>query len=180
MPEAPPTLLEYFPKDWLLIVDESHVTVPQVGGMYRGDRARKSTLVEHGFRLPSALDNRPLNFEEWEKMIHQAVYVSATPGNYELEQSQGEIVEQLIRPTGLVDPELEVRPASRQVDDLLEEVRLRTAKGERVLVTTLTKRLAEDLTRYYTEKNVKVKYLHSDIETLERIEILRGSAAGRV
>ncbi|MBU6375109.1 MAG: excinuclease ABC subunit UvrB [Bdellovibrionales bacterium] len=176
--EAPPTLLEYFPKNWLLIVDESHVTVPQIGGMSRGDRARKSTLVEHGFRLPSALDNRPLNFEEWERSRNQVVYVSATPGEYELQQTAGEFVEQVIRPTGLLDPEVEVRPATTQVDDLLVEIRKRVEKKERVLVTTLTKKLAEDLTRYYTEKSVKVKYLHSDIDTLERIEILRDLRLG--
>jgi len=175
---APPTLLEYFPKDWLLIVDESHVTVPQIGGMYRGDRARKTTLVEHGFRLPSALDNRPLNFEEWENCLHQTVYVSATPGEYEIQKTGGEVVEQVIRPTGLLDPVVEVRPAGTQVDDLLGEIRARVERGHRVLVTTLTKKLAEDLTRFYTEKGVKVKYLHSDIDTLERIEILRDLRMG--
>jgi len=175
---APPTLLEYFPKDWLLMVDESHVTVPQIGGMYRGDRARKSTLVDHGFRLPSALDNRPLNFEEWEKSLNQVLFVSATPGEYELKQTHGEFVEQVIRPTGLLDPVVEVRPATAQVDDLLVEIRKRVEKKQRVLVTTLTKKLAEDLTRYYTEKSVKVKYLHSDIDTLERIEILRDLRLG--
>ncbi len=171
--EAPPTLLEYFPKDWLLIVDESHVSVPQIGGMYRGDRSRKMTLVEHGFRLPSALDNRPLNFEEWENSLAQTFYVSATPGNYELEKTKGEVVEQVIRPTGLVDPKVEVRPAQTQVDDLLVEIRKRVERKERVLVTTLTKKLAEELTHYYDSKGILVKYLHSDIETLERIEILR-------
>ncbi len=176
--EAPPTLLEYFPKNWLLMVDESHVTVPQIGGMYRGDRARKTNLVEHGFRLPSALDNRPLNFEEWEKSVGQALYVSATPGDYELKAASGEVVEQLVRPTGLLDPLVEVRPAGTQVDDLLVEIRARVERNERVLVTTLTKRLAEDLARYYQEKNVRVKYLHSDIETLERIEILRDLRLG--
>jgi len=176
--EAPPTLLEYFPKDWLLIVDESHVTVPQIGGMYRGDRARKSVLVEHGFRLPSALDNRPLNFEEWEKGLNQTLYVSATPGTYELEKSKGEVVEQVIRPTGLLDPLVEVRSARTQVDDLLVEIRKRVERNERVLVTTLTKKLSEDLTRYYQEQGVKVKYLHSDIETLERVEILRDLRLG--
>ncbi len=176
--EAPPTLLEYFPKDWLLIVDESHVTVPQIGGMYRGDRARKMNLVEHGFRLPSALDNRPLNFEEWEKSLARTIYVSATPGDYELKVSGGEIVEQVIRPTGLLDPVVEVRKATTQVDDLLVEIRKRVAKKERVLVTTLTKRLAEDLARFYQEKGIKVKYLHSDIDTLERIEILRDLRLG--
>ena len=171
--EAPPTLLEYFPKDWLLIVDESHVSVPQIGGMYRGDRSRKMTLVEHGFRLPSALDNRPLNFEEWENSLSRTFYVSATPGNYELEKTKGEVVEQVIRPTGLVDPKVEVRPAQTQVDDLLVEIRKRVERKERVLVTTLTKKLAEELTHYYDSKGILVKYLHSDIETLERIEILR-------
>ena len=176
--EAPPTLLEYFPKDWLLFVDESHVTVSQVGGMYRGDRARKMNLVEHGFRLPSALDNRPLNFEEFEKSMKRTIYVSATPGDYELLKSGGEVVEQVIRPTGLLDPICEVRPATNQVDDLLIEIRKRVERNERVLVTTLTKKLAEDLARFYQEKGVKVKYLHSDIETLERIEILRDLRLG--
>ncbi|OFZ01502.1 MAG: excinuclease ABC subunit B [Bdellovibrionales bacterium GWB1_52_6] len=176
--EAPPTLLEYFPKDFFLIVDESHVSVPQIGGMSRGDRARKTTLVEHGFRLPSALDNRPLNFEEWEKHLNQTVYVSATPGDYELKLTGGEVVEQVIRPTGLLDPRVEMRPATTQVDDLLQEIRKIVTKNERVLVTTLTKRLAEELTKYYTEQGVRVKYLHSDIETLERIEILRDLRLG--
>jgi excinuclease ABC subunit B len=176
--EAPPTLLEYFPKDWLLIVDESHVTVPQIGGMYRGDRARKMNLVEHGFRLPSALDNRPLNFEEWEGSLRNTLYVSATPGEYELEKAGGEVVEQVIRPTGLLDPIIEVRSARTQVDDLLVEIRKTVAKNERVLVTTLTKKLSEDLAKFYQEKGVRVKYLHSDIETLERIEILRDLRLG--
>jgi excinuclease ABC subunit B len=176
--EPPPTLLEYFPKDWLLIVDESHVTVPQIGGMYRGDRMRKMSLVEHGFRLPSALDNRPLNFEEWEKLLSQTIYVSATPGEYELKKTGGEVVEQVIRPTGLLDPVVEVRPAKSQVDDLLIEIRKRVERNERVLVTTLTKKFSEDLTRYYQERGVRVKYLHSDIETLERIEILRDLRLG--
>jgi len=171
--EPPPTLLSYFPEDFLLFIDESHVTVPQIGGMYRGDRSRKETLVEYGFRLPSALDNRPLNFEEFEATLHQAIYASATPAEYEMEKSQGVIVEQLIRPTGLVDPEVLVRPARNQVDDLLEEIRKRTEKSERVLVTTLTKRMAEDLTDYYQDLNVRVRYLHSDIETIERVEIIR-------
>ncbi|MBY0470838.1 excinuclease ABC subunit UvrB [bacterium] len=174
----PPTLLEYFPKDWLLIVDESHVSVPQIGGMFRGDRARKTTLVEHGFRLPSALDNRPLSFEEWEKCLNQTIYVSATPGVYELDQAKGEVVEQVIRPTGLVDPQVEVRKAQTQVDDLLTEIRKRVERQERVLVTVLTKRLAEELTRYYQQQGIRVKYLHSDIETLERIEILRDLRLG--
>ncbi|MCM2278689.1 MAG: excinuclease ABC subunit UvrB [Oligoflexia bacterium] len=176
--EPPPTLLEYFPEKWLLIVDESHVTVPQIGGMYRGDRARKSTLVEHGFRLPSALDNRPLNFEEWERMLNTTLYVSATPGDYELNRTAGEVVEQVIRPTGLLDPVVEVRPAATQVDDLLSEIRKRVERGDRVLVTTLTKKLAEELTTYYQKQGVRVKYLHSDIETLERIEILRDLRLG--
>ena len=174
----PPTLYEYFPKDFLLIVDESHVTVPQIGGMFRGDRARKMNLVEHGFRLPSALDNRPLNFEEWESSLSKTLYVSATPGDYELQKSGGEIVEQVIRPTGLLDPVCEVRPAGTQVDDLLGEIRKTVEKGDRVLVTTLTKKLAEDLTKYYQEQKVRVKYLHSDIDTLERIEILRDLRLG--
>ncbi len=176
--DAPPTLLEYFPKDWLLMVDESHVTVPQIGGMYRGDRARKTNLVEHGFRLPSALDNRPLNFQEWEKGLNQTVYVSATPGEYELTLAGGEVVEQVIRPTGLLDPVVEVRSARTQVDDLIGEIRKRVEKNERVLVTTLTKKLSEELAKYYQEKGLKVKYLHSDIETLERIEILRDLRLG--
>lgn len=171
--EAPPTLLDYFPKNYLLMIDESHVTVPQIGGMYRGDRARKMNLVEHGFRLPSALDNRPLNFQEFEATSGFRLYVSATPGTYELEQSEGEIVEQIIRPTGLIDPVVEVRPASSQVDNLLEEIKKVVAGGFRVLATTLTKKLAEDLTNYYAGCGVKVKYMHSDIETLERVEILR-------
>jgi excinuclease ABC subunit B len=171
--EPPPTLLSYFPNQFLLFIDESHVTVPQIGGMYRGDRSRKETLVEYGFRLPSALDNRPLNFAEFEACLDQAVYVSATPARYELDQSRGAIVEQLIRPTGLMDPEVIVRAARSQVDDLLEEIRKRAERKERVLVTTLTKRMAEDLTDYYQDLNVKVRYLHSDIETLERVEIIR-------
>ena len=171
--EPPPTLLSYFPDSFLLFIDESHVTVPQIGGMYRGDRSRKETLVEYGFRLPSALDNRPLNFGEFEACLDQVVYVSATPARYELERSRGGIVEQLIRPTGLMDPALIVRPARNQVDDLLEEIRQRSERKERVLVTTLTKRMAEDLTDYYQDLNVKVRYLHSDIETIERVEIIR-------
>ena len=171
--EPPPTLLNYFPEDFLLFIDESHVTVPQIGGMYRGDRSRKETLVEYGFRLPSALDNRPLNFEEFEATCNQVIYVSATPANYEIEKSRGVVVEQLIRPTGLTDPDLIVRPARTQVDDLLEEIRKRTEKNERVLVTTLTKRMAEDLTDYYQDLGVRVRYLHSDIETIERVEIIR-------
>ncbi|HEX2341492.1 MAG TPA: excinuclease ABC subunit UvrB [Vicinamibacterales bacterium] len=176
--EPPPTLLDYLPDDALLIVDESHQTVPQVRGMYHGDRSRKEVLVAYGFRLPSALDNRPLNFQEWEARKKQAVFVSATPGPYELQKAAGVVVEQIIRPTGLVDPELEVRPVKGQVDDLLEEIRQRVARRERVLVTTLTKRMAEDLTQYYQELGVKVRYLHSDIETLERIQILRDLRRG--
>jgi excinuclease ABC subunit B len=171
--EPPPTLLSYFPADFLLFIDESHVTVPQIGGMYRGDRSRKETLVEYGFRLPSALDNRPLNFEEFESSVNQAIYVSATPAQYEMKKSKGIIVEQLIRPTGLTDPMVTVRPARNQVDDLLEEIRKRVERHERVLVTTLTKRMAEDLTDYYQDLNIKVRYLHSDIETIERVEIIR-------
>jgi excinuclease ABC subunit B len=171
--EPPPTLLSYFPDQFLLFIDESHVTVPQIGGMYRGDRSRKETLVEYGFRLPSALDNRPLNFAEFEACLDQVIYVSATPARYELEESSGAVVEQLIRPTGLMDPEVIVRPARNQVDNLLEEIRKRAERKERVLVTTLTKRMAEDLTDYYQDLNVKVRYLHSDIETLERVEIIR-------
>jgi len=171
--QRPYTLFDYFPDDFLLVLDESHITVPQVGGMYRGDRARKETLVEYGFRLPSALDNRPLRFDEWYQRIGQALYVSATPGDWELEQARGVVVEQIIRPTGLVDPQLELRPAAGQVDDLLGEIRKRVAAGERVLVTTLTKRMAEELTDYYAEAGVKVRYLHSDIQTIERMEIIR-------
>jgi len=170
--EPPPTLLDYFPHDFLCIIDESHVTVPQVGGMFHGDRSRKQTLVDFGFRLPSALDNRPLTFEEFEERIHQVVFVSATPGPYELEHCEGEIVEQLIRPTGLLDPQIEVRPAQNQVDDLLAEIRTVVGRGERVLVTTLTKRMAEDLSAYLAEVGVKVRYLHSEIHTLERSAIL--------
>jgi excinuclease ABC subunit B len=176
--EPPPTLLDYLPKDALLIVDESHQTVPQVRGMYHGDRSRKEVLVAYGFRLPSALDNRPLNFAEWEARVGQVVYVSATPGPYELSKSQGVVVEQIIRPTGLIDPPIDVRPVKGQVDDLLQEIRERVARGERVLVTTLTKRMAEDLTQYYQELGVRVRYLHSDIETLERVEILRDLRRG--
>ncbi|RMG92569.1 MAG: excinuclease ABC subunit UvrB [Candidatus Dadabacteria bacterium] len=171
--EPPPTLLDYFPEDFLLVVDESHVTIPQLGGMYRGDRSRKETLVEYGFRLPSALDNRPLRFDEFEARVNQAIYVSATPGRYELEKAGGRVVEQIVRPTGLVDPEILVRPAETQVDDLLEEIRRTVERGERVLVTTLTKRMAEDLTRYYADLGVKTVYLHSDIDTLERVKIIR-------
>jgi len=176
--EPPPTLLDYLPGDALIIVDESHQTVPQVRGMYHGDRSRKEVLVEHGFRLPSALDNRPLNFEEWESRVKQIVYVSATPGPYELRRAGGVIVEQIIRPTGLVDPVINIRPVSGQIDDLLGEIRAVAAAGERVLVTTLTKRMAEDLTQYYQELGVRVRYLHSDIDTLERVQILRDLRLG--
>jgi excinuclease ABC subunit B len=176
--DPPPTLLDYLPADALLIVDESHQTVPQVRGMYFGDRSRKEVLVAYGFRLPSALDNRPLNFAEWEARVGQVVYVSATPGPYELSKSQGVVVEQIIRPTGLIDPPIDVRPVKGQVDDLLQEIRERVARRERVLVTTLTKRMAEDLTQYYQELGVRVRYLHSDIETLERVEILRDLRRG--
>jgi excinuclease ABC subunit B len=171
--ETPYTLFNYFPDDLLVVMDESHISVPQIGGMFRGDRARKEVLVEYGFRLPSALDNRPLRFEEWEARAPQRIYVSATPGEFELEKSGGVVVEQIIRPTGLVDPKVEVRPAGGQVDDLLSEIRGRVAAGERVLVTTLTKRMAEELTEYYAELGVKVRYLHSDVKTLERMDILR-------
>ena len=171
--EEPYTLFDYFPDDLIVFADESHVTVPQIGGMFRGDRSRKETLVEYGFRLPSALDNRPLRFEEWQERVPQAVYVSATPANYELESSEDAIVEQIIRPTGLMDPVVEVRSAKGQVDDLLEEIRIRVAKNERVLITTLTKRMAEELTDYYEEHKVKARYLHSDIKTIERTEIIR-------
>jgi excinuclease ABC subunit B len=176
--EPPPTLLDYLPADALIIVDESHQTVPQVRGMYHGDRSRKEVLVEHGFRLPSALDNRPLSFEEWEARVSQLVFVSATPGPYEMREAGGVIVEQIIRPTGLVDPTLEIRPVAGQVDDLLGEIRQTAARGERVLVTVLTKRMAEDLTQYYQELGVRVRYLHSDIDTLERVQILRDLRLG--
>ncbi|MCB9629461.1 MAG: excinuclease ABC subunit UvrB [Sandaracinaceae bacterium] len=176
--QAPPTLLDYFPRDYLVVLDESHVTVPQIGSMYKGDRSRKETLVAHGFRLPSALDNRPLRFEEWEERVTQVLHVSATPGDWELEQTQGVFVEQLIRPTGLIDPEVVVRPVGNQIDDLLGEIRIRVERDERVLVTTLTKRMAEDLTEYYSELGVRVRYLHSDIDTLERVEILRDLRRG--
>ncbi len=176
--EAPPTLLDYVPQDYLLFVDESHQTIPQVRGMYHGDRSRKGTLVDFGFRMPSALDNRPLNFEEFEHRTNQVIYVSATPGPYELTRSAGVIVEQVIRPTGLIDPEVEVRPVKGQVDDLLEEIRTRAEKGERVLVTTLTKRMSEDLAEYFGEVGVRCRYLHSEIETLERVRILRDLRRG--
>jgi excinuclease ABC subunit B len=176
--EPPPTLLDYLPEDALIVVDESHQTVPQVRGMFAGDRSRKEVLVAYGFRLPSALDNRPLTFEEWEQRVRQVVYVSATPGPYEMSKAQGVVVEQIIRPTGLIDPPIDVRPVKGQVDDLLQEIRTRVARKERVLVTTLTKRMAEDLTQYYQELGVRVRYLHSDIDTLERVEILRDLRRG--
>ena len=176
--EQPPTLIDYFPKDFLLIVDESHATIPQVGGMYEGDYSRKRTLVEYGFRLPSAIDNRPLTFAEFERCITQAVYISATPGSYELGHAAGEVVEQILRPTGLMDPVIEVRPAKGQVDHLLGEVRTEAAQGGRVLITTLTKRMAEDLSEYYHDLGIKVRYLHSDIKTLERAEIIRDLRRG--
>ena len=176
--EAPPTLLEYFPKDFITVIDESHVTVPQVGGMYKGDRARKMNLVEHAFRLPSALDNRPLNFQEFERITDKTIYVSATPGDYEVKKSEGIIIEQIIRPTGLLDPIVEVRPAKHQVDDILSEVRKRVEKKERVLITTLTKKSSEDLTEYYEGLGVKVKYLHSEIKTVERSDIIRDLRLG--
>ena len=174
----PPTFFDYLPADALLFIDESHVSVPQVGGMYKGDRSRKETLVEYGFRLPSALDNRPMKFEEWERICPQTIFVSATPGPYEAEHA-GQVVEQVVRPTGLLDPEIEVRPATTQVDDLLSEIRARTEVGERVLVTTLTKRMAEDLTEYLDEHDVRVRYLHSDIDTVERVEIIRDLRLGK-
>ncbi len=174
----PYCLFDYFPKDFLLIIDESHVTIPQIGGMWHGDRSRKNTLVEHGFRLPSALDNRPLTFEEWEEMVPQVIFVSATPGDYELEKSKGVVVEQIIRPTGLLDPEVEVRPVLHQIDDLMAEIRIRTARKERVLVTTLTKRMAEDLTKYLSDLNIKIRYIHSEVTSLDRMEILRDLRLG--
>jgi excinuclease ABC subunit B len=177
--EPPPTLIDYLPQDALIMIDESHVTIPQLGGMYYGDRSRKETLVEYGFRLPSALDNRPLTFEEFEERVKQIVYVSATPGDYELAKGNGQIVEQIIRPTGLMDPAIEVKPARNQVEDLLGEIRERVEKGDRVLVTTLTKRMAEDLTEYYADLGIRVKYLHSDIDTLERVEIIRDLRLGK-
>jgi len=176
--EPPPCLLDYFPRDFVTIVDESHVTIPQIGGMYRGDRSRKTTLVEHGFRLPSALDNRPLKFEEWQDRVGQLIYVSATPGDYEIEQCQGVVVEQIIRPTGLIDPRVEIRPALEQVDDVFGEIRKRVDAAERVLVTTLTKRMAEDLTEYLQELGIRVRYLHADIATIERMNIIRDLRKG--
>ncbi len=174
----PSCLFDYFPEEYLLVIDESHVTVPQIGGMYHGDRSRKLTLVEYGFRLPSALDNRPLTFDEWEQMVDQVIYVSATPGDYELQKAKGVVVEQVIRPTGLVDPEVEIRPVKNQIDDLIAEIRTRTERKERVLVTTLTKRMAEDLTDYLVEIGVKVRYIHSEVDALERVEILRDLRLG--
>jgi excinuclease ABC subunit B len=176
--EAPPTLLDYVPQDFLMFIDESHQSVGQVRGMFNGDRARKQTLVDYGFRMPSALDNRPLTFEEFEHRLNQVIYVSATPGPYELTKSGGVVVEQVIRPTGLVDPQVEIRPVKGQVDDLLEEIRKRAEKNERVLVTTLTKRMAEDLSEYFTEVGVRCRYLHSEVETLDRIKILRDLRRG--
>lgn len=176
--EPPPTLFDYMPADGLLIIDESHVTVPQIGGMYRGDRARKETLVQYGFRLPSALDNRPLRFEEFERLAPQTIYVSATPGNYELEKSNGDVVDQVVRPTGLLDPIIEVRPVATQVDDVLSEIHKRVAVDERVLITMLTKKMAEDLTDYLDEHGVRVRYLHSDIDTVERVEIIHDLRMG--
>jgi excinuclease ABC subunit B len=179
-PGAPPdTLFSFLPDDYLLFVDESHVTVPQIGAMYSGDRNRKMTLVEHGFRLPSALDNRPLQFEEWESRVNQVIFVSATPGSYELEKTGGELVEQIIRPTGLLDPEIEVVPAGKQVPHLLGQIRQRAAVGERVLVTTLTKRLAEDLAAYFSKESVRCKWLHSELDAFERVELLRDLRSGR-
>src|SRR5690606_34862372 len=175
--EPPPTLFDYLPADSLLVIDESHVSVPQIGAMYKGDRSRKETLVEYGFRLPSALDNRPLRFDEWESLAPQMIFVSATPGNYEAEHA-GQVVEQVVRPTGLVDPEIEVRPASSQVDDVLSEISKCVALGERVLITVLTKRMAENLTEFLDEHGVRVRYLHSDIETVERVEIIRDLRLG--
>jgi excinuclease ABC subunit B len=176
--EAPPTLLEYLPNDALIFIDESHQTIPQLQGMYHGDRSRKDILVQYGFRLPSARDNRPLTFEEFENRVNQLIYVSATPGPYELTKSAGVVIEQIIRPTGLIDPEIDVRPIKGQVDDLLHEIRARAEKNERVLVTTLTKRMAEDLAEYYTEVGVKCAYLHSEVSTLDRIKILRDLRRG--
>lgn len=176
--EPPPTLFEYFPKNALLFIDESHISVPQIGAMYRGDFNRKSTLSDYGFRLPSCLDNRPLKFEEWDKMRPQTIFVSATPGDWELEQSQGVFSEQIIRPTGLIDPVCEVRPVENQVDDLMHQCKQITQQGQRVLVTTLTKKMAEDLTEYLNENGIKVRYMHSDIDTLERIEIIRDLRLG--
>ncbi|MFQ5537008.1 MAG: excinuclease ABC subunit UvrB [Gemmatimonadota bacterium] len=178
--ERPACLLDYFPEDFLVVVDESHVSIPQINGMYKGDRSRKLTLIEHGFRLPSALDNRPLKFEEWQSVVDRVIYVSATPGDWELEQAGGVVVEQIIRPTGLVDPEVEVRPVKGQVDDLLAEIRLREKRGERVLVTTLTKRMAEDLTEYLQSVGVRVRYMHSEVDAIERMAIVRSLRLGKI
>src|SRR5690554_2637382 len=175
--EAPPTLFDYIPKDAIVFVDESHVTIPQIGGMYRGDRSRKENLVQFGFRLPSALDNRPMRFEEWEAIVPQAIYVSATPGKYEQEH-QDAVVEQMVRPTGLIDPEIEIRPATGQMDDVIHELNKRTAVGERILITVLTKRMAEDLTDFLQEQQIRVRYLHSDIDTVEHVEIIRSLRLG--
>ena len=175
--EPPPCLIDYLPSNALLIIDESHVTLPQLRGMYKGDHSRKSTLVEYGFRLPSALDNRPLMFEEFEKLSPQTIYISATPREFEIEES-GQVVEQIVRPTGLIDPTVEIRPVSNQVDDLLSEIKKRTPKNERILVTTLTKKMSEDLADYLNDNQIKVRYLHSDIETVERSEILRDLRLG--
>ena len=177
--EAPPTLFDYLPADGLLIIDESHVTVPQIGAMYKGDRSRKENLVEYGFRLPSALDNRPMKFEEFEALAPQTIYVSATPSQYEIDKSSGDIAEQVVRPTGLLDPEIEVRPVETQIDDLLSEINKRLPLNERVLATTLTKRMAEDLTDYLDEHNIKTRYLHSDVDTVERMEIIRDFRLGK-
>jgi excinuclease ABC subunit B len=176
--EPPPTLMDYLPRESLVVIDESHIAIPQLQGMYRGDRSRKQTLVDYGFRLPSALDNRPLSFEEFEARVHRTIYVSATPGPYEMKRAAGRVVEQIVRPTGLMDPRIMVKPASHQVDDLLGEIRVRVQRGERVLVTTLTKRMAEDLTEYYQDLGLKVRYLHSDISTLERMEVIRDLRLG--
>lgn len=176
--EAPPTLIDYFPENFITIVDESHVTIPQIGGMYRGDRARKTNLVDHGFRLPSATDNRPLQFDEWEARIGQAIFVSATPGAWELDKCEGVVIEQIIRPTGLLDPEIEIRPASNQVDDVFAEIKIRILKQERILITTLTKRMSEDLTEYLQDLGIKVRYLHSEIKTIERMTIIRDLRLG--
>ncbi len=177
---APNCLLDYFPEDFLLVIDESHVTVPQTGGMYEGDMSRKRTLVEHGFRLPSAMDNRPLKFEEFVERIGQTVYLSATPGNYELAKVGNDVVEQVIRPTGLIDPEVIVKPTKGQIDDLVHEIRARAERDERVLVTTLTKKMSEDLTDYLLELGIRVRYLHSEVDTLRRIELLSELRRGRV
>ena len=177
--EPPNTLIDYFPDDFLLVIDESHQTIPQIRGMYEGDKSRKSTLVEHGFRLPSALDNRPLNIKEFEKRINQVVYVSATPSNYEVEKSGDSIIEQIIRPTGLIDPTVQIKSSKNQIDDLLIEINRRIDKKEKILVTTLTKRMAEELTEFYKEQGLRIEYMHSDIKTLERIEIIKNLRADK-